>query len=431
MRALPERRPRLLFVAEAVTLAHVARPIALALGLDAHRYEVALASDPRYQSLFPALPFPWHPLDSITSAQFLEALAKGRPVYDTKTLRRYVQDDLRLFEAVAPDLVVGDFRLSLAVSARLAGIPYLNIINAYWSLYARQPFPMPDLPFARWFGVPLAQVFFRLARPFAFALHAIPLNRVLSEHGLPRLGLDLRRVYTDADQTLYADVPELIPTFDRPENHHYLGPVLWSPAVPPPDWWSEIPTDRPLIYVTLGSSGKSDLLAVVLEALADLPVTVAAASAGRSQVSQVPGNARLAAYLPGEEAAARAQLVVCNGGSPTTQQALAAGRPVLGLASNLDQHLNMHYVQKQGAGLKLRAETAGPEAIRSAVSQILDRSSFAEAASRLAGIFAQYSATRRFEAIVAQVLGGSLEGSLNRVSTSTNEGGDLRAGRRA
>jgi hypothetical protein len=52
------------------------------------------------------------------------------------------------------------------------------------------------------------------------------------------------------------------------------------------------------------------------------------------------------AYLPGNQAAARADLVVCNGGSPTTFQALSEGVPVLGIPGNLDQFLNMHYLER-------------------------------------------------------------------------------------
>lgn len=68
-----------------------------------------------------------------------------------------------------------------------------------------------------------------------------------------------------------------------------------------------------------------------LNALADLPVTVIAATAGRNHLKNVPANAFVADYLPGEAAAARSAVVLCNGGSPTTQQALAAGVPVIGL----------------------------------------------------------------------------------------------------
>ncbi len=45
---------RVLFFAEAVTLAHVARPITLAKGLDPTRYEVVMACDPRCQQFLQA-----------------------------------------------------------------------------------------------------------------------------------------------------------------------------------------------------------------------------------------------------------------------------------------------------------------------------------------------------------------------------------------
>src|SRR5262249_51452155 len=148
--------------------------------------------------------------------------------------------------------------------------------------------------------------------PVAFAVHARPLNRLRREYGLPGLGHDLRRTYTDADHVLYADVPELVPTVDLPPHHHYLGPVLWSPALGPPAWWGDVPEDRPIVYVTLGSSGRPGLLDAALAALEGLPVTALAATAGRPPPARVPGNARVADYLPGEQASARASLVVCN-----------------------------------------------------------------------------------------------------------------------
>ena len=114
------RRPRVLFFAEAVSLAHIARPAVLAQALDPERYEVCLASDPRFDQLFTGLPFERRPIYSISTQSFLAALANGSPIYKTSTLRRYVEDDLELIRAWKPDVVVGDFRLSLAVSAREA-----------------------------------------------------------------------------------------------------------------------------------------------------------------------------------------------------------------------------------------------------------------------------------------------------------------------
>jgi len=211
-----------------------------------------------------------------------------------------------------------------------------------------------------------------------------PIDRVRWQHGFPSLGWDLCRIFTDGDYTLYADVPELAPTYDLPANHQYLGPVLWSPAGEPPAWWDSLPSDRPIVYATLGSSGPRNLLQVVSNALADLPVTVIAATAGRGELKNVPANAFVADYLPGEAAAARSALVVCNGGSLTTQQALAAGVPVVGIASNMDQHLHMEAVERTGAGMLMRTERLSTRRVAEAVNQVLGRSEYQQAARRLA-----------------------------------------------
>ena len=377
-------RLRVLMMAEAVTLAHVARPVALAHALDPARYEVVLACDPRYAAFASGGPWQRVDLHSIPSAQFIRALARGAPVYDLATLEAYVAEDRALLEAVKPDLVVGDFRLSLSVSARLARVPYLTIANAYWSPHYRGGFPLPVLPMTRWLPLPVVSALFTTFRPLAFALHGRPMNQLRARHGLPSLGPDLRRVYTDADHHLVPDLAALYP-LDGPSGHHtFIGPLMWSPSVDLPPWWDEpVPAQHDTVYVTLGSSGPAALLALVLQALDGLPVRVLASTAGAPLPARPPANARLAAYLPGDAAAARARLVVCNGGSLTVQQALAAGVPVLGLASNMDQFLNMAPITAAGAGLTLRADRISAAAIRAACQQLLASGAASDAARRI------------------------------------------------
>ncbi|MGH7201834.1 MAG: glycosyltransferase, partial [Planctomycetaceae bacterium] len=258
-------------------------------------------------------------------------------------------------------------------------------------------------------GPRLAKPLFHLVRPVAFGHHCRPLNRVRREFGLPSLGFDLRRIYTHADFTLYADAPELFPLRGLPPNHRYLGPVLWSPSLSLPEWWPELPARRPVVYLTLGSSGRQDLLPVVVSALADLPVVVIVATAGQTAPQPLPPNVFAEAYLPGEAAARRASLVICNGGSPTTQQALAAGTPVLGLAGNMDQHLNMRAICKAGAGLLVRSDAATLPAIRDAAERLLAGPAYREAAAAIASAFGGYNARGRFRSFV--------DDQFNRVST--------------
>ena len=156
---------------------------------------------------------------------------------------------------------MGDFRLSLAVSARKAGVKHIAVANAYWSPYGTQTFLFPEYeyPLSRLVGRSAARSVFRLLRPIGFAAHTRPLNVVCREHGLPGIGHDIRVMYTFGDFTAYADVPELVPLRNLPANHRYVGAVLWSPAVRKPEWWDRLPDDRPIVYVTPGSSGESRL----------------------------------------------------------------------------------------------------------------------------------------------------------------------------
>ena len=380
MNAKPKR---VLFVAECVTLAHMARPAVLARTLAGTQYEVMFASDGRYDRLFPSLPSKCEHLFSISSERFLKALAKGKPLYDEDTLRRYVEDDLALFDRTKPDVVIGDFRLSLSVSARLAKIPYLTISNVYWSPYARQHYPVPELPITRALGVPLAQVLFSLVRPVVFALHTRPLNSVRRHFGLEPLGMDLRRTYTDADLVLYTDVPGLIKTTPLPANHRYIGPILWSPDVPTPSWWDKLDTSKPVIYLTPGSSGSVEQLPALAAALASLPASVMVATAGRILDPIDTPGVYAADFLPGEQAARRANVVVCNGGSPTTWQALAAGVPIVGIPSNLDQYLNIQALECAGVATTLRSEKANGRNLYAAIRPPLENPSYKQNAEEL------------------------------------------------
>jgi UDP:flavonoid glycosyltransferase YjiC (YdhE family) len=398
-------RRRVLFMAEATTLAHVTRPMVLARALDAAQYEIHFACAQGYDNFLADSPFTRWPLWSIPPQQFLDALARGRPLYDQPTLERYVEADFEVLDAVRPDLVVGDFRLSLAVSAAVRRIPYAALTNAHWSPYSSLgPLPLPEHPLARVVGVTAATLMFRAVSPLVFSRHALPLNRLRRRHGLEPLG-DLRHAYTHGDFTLYADTPGLVPTANLPANHLYLGPVLWSPRTELPPWWAELPQDQPLVYVTLGSSGQATLLPEIVEALAHLPLLAAVATAGRVPADALPAGVRAAAYLPGQEAARRSQVVICNGGSATVYQALAEGVPVLGIASNMDQHLTMQAVRQAGAGILLRAGKADRRAVRRAVQALLAPPDYRQAAGRVAAEFTRFDAPSRFSTFVDSVLG--------------------------
>ncbi len=400
----PRKQPVILLIAEAVTLSHFARVITLAKSLASSEYKIIVASDPRFIGLETPFPFEFHPIYSIPSSDFTQALAHGKPLYSIKELTRYVEADLALIDEVKPDLVIGDFRLSLAVSAPLRNVPYATLVNAYWSPYADTDYPIPDLPLTKVLGVNIAQRLFNLVRPLVFALHAKPLNKVRKKYGLSPLGHDLRQAYTWADFTLYADIPEVVPTIQTPPNHYYLGPLLWSTKTQLPEWWNKLPNDKPIVFITLGSSGQADLLPLVLQALSGIPITIIAATAGKIQLANLGPNIFVNDYLPINLATQRSQLVISNGGSLTTYQALSSAVPVIGIAGNMDQLLNMQAIDRLGAGITVRTDKANQASIQQAVNSILHTPSYTQAAKQIAQTIHRNDPAERFREIVADIL---------------------------
>lgn len=381
-------RKRILFIGEVVTLSHVARPVVLASSLDPSRYEVVVACDPRYNGLFRQFPCSMVDIQSDIHANgIIQKLSDPAPLFGIETLERYIEEDLRLIADFKPALVVGDMRQSLMISSRLARVPYANVINAQWSPYATDTkFEMPVNPLVERYGEVWGNFFFGLTGKLGFAHHVWPINALCLKYGMFG-NWDMRHIYCNGDYVLYADVPEVVPTRELPDNHRYIGPLVWSADVERPEWWERVPADRPVVYASLGSSGQQDLLSDILEAMADLDLSVLASTGSSELRERVPANAFLARYLPGSDAAGRADLVICNGGNMATQQALAAGSPVLMIVSNMDQLISARAVERAGCGTVLLERDVTPGLVKRAVWRLLRDSRAAAAAKRVAEVF--------------------------------------------
>lgn len=397
---------RVLFFAEPATLAHVVRPIVLAGALDGAEYEVSVATGADFRHHVEAAGLHTSDLWCIGTRAYVAAVSAGRPVFPYAVLQRYVEDDLRVIDEFQPDIVVGDFRLSLAVSARLAGKPYVAVSNAYWSPFAHPQFQAPVHAATRLLGVGFSRSVFDVLRPLIFAQHSLPLHRLCRKYGLPSVGFDLRRVFTEADLTLFADVPEFVPT-QRPNmdmRYRYIGPITWSPRTRIPETLVNCADTRPLVYVSLGSSGDASALDVIVAAVISAGCRVVVATAS-SKSCAYGDDVTVCDMLPGSELAAMARLVICNGGSPGVHQALQQGTPVIGIPANLDQLLNMHYVVRSGAGLSLRADRLSFVVMRQQVELLLKDDTFRQRADIVREWFGAYRAEEQFRKAVAEVFG--------------------------
>jgi len=396
------RRTRVLFLAENITLAQVVRLVSLARQLDASRYEVHFACADFEPLIFRGTHFRQWPIHTVPRVDALRRVQRGERVYEEAILRRYVEDDLRLFDAVSPDIVIGDFRLSLSISAPFARVPLAVLINAYWSPnFVRKEFPLPDHPIVQWVGVERAKKYLPQALPFAFKHFAAPVNQLRKRYGMQSIG-SLLEVLTYGNYTLYPDIPELCPTQDLPASHRYLGWIPWSPVSELPEVVREA-GKLPLIYVTLGSSGDLAVLNAILRALSEMPVRAILSTAGRYVPTELPENVTAVDYVPGHLVAQRSAAVITNGGSSTGYQALAQGTPVLGIPSNMDQYLAMSVIEGQGAGRVVRGGAADARAIQSVLHEMLQNDTYRLAASRLQRASSAYDCHSAFSEFIGEV----------------------------
>jgi MGT family glycosyltransferase len=194
------------------------------------------------------------------------------------------------------------------------------------------------------------------------------------------------------------------PAYDRsrhdlPQSVRYVGPCQWDKpgAAPPAPWLTDLPRDRPVVYVTEGTmhSKPPILLRGALQGLASLRAQVIATT-GRHRdprslgLGSIPPNARVEQWVPHIELLPRADVVVTTGGTGTVLATLSAGVPLVIVPMAWDQPENAWRVAEAGAGMRLTPGQCTPEAIRTAVERVLREQSFRQNARRLAADFARY-----------------------------------------
>lgn len=159
-------------------------------------------------------------------------------------------------------------------------------------------------------------------------------------------------------------------------------------AVPLPDWWAG--AGGPLVYVSFGGvlghmTRAADAFRTALAAVADLEARVLL-TVGRAfdpaQLGPVPAHVHVERWVDQADVLARADLVVCHGGSGTIYGAVAAGVPVVAVPMFADQFENARRVTAAGAGLT--AADGDAPGIAAAIGRVLADAAYARAAGRIA-----------------------------------------------
>jgi MGT family glycosyltransferase len=257
------------------------------------------------------------------------------------------------------------------------------------------------------------------------------LNRSLKDLGVGPLS---RPPFDSAVELADAYMQLTVPSFefprDIPPSVYFVGtPPIIRNQVPLPSWAHELDGSRKVVLVTQGTLANHNfglLVAPTLAALANEPDVLVVATAGGRPVDAIPGpipgNARLASYLPFEWLLPKVDVFVTNGGYGSVNQAMSFGIPIVAAGLTEDKADVSARIAWSGVGINLATNKPTPEALREAIRTVLDKPNYRSRASLMADEFGGIDTRSEILRIVGQVSQISDDDGLRRSGVAEDKG---------
>jgi len=305
--------------------------------------------------------------------------------HDLSYLKRWaplnviLESQVESIRAEQPDLVVGASTVTASFAAHLARVPGASLFNAYFLDYVL------NHPVLRryWRGYEryhMASVRRRVYRKFGRK----PVDALTLFQSVPLISPDLPGLY---------EVSPWLP------KTHLSGPLLFDYPEASPDWIGELDDGTPNVYITMGSTGRFELLLRrIYPALGRSPYRFLVTTAGRvseDAVRAAPANFRIARYAPGSEILRHCHALIFHGGNGTMYQALSAGVPMVAIPTHLEQRANARIGVNNGFCRLLPPRRATGAAVLSALRDVIDRTEYRDAAQHWSTIVAQSDGSNR------------------------------------
>ena len=274
-------------------------------------------------------------------------------------------------------------RLTAAISSRVAGKPYISVVNGYMTDYFNPVDVIKPKEQGR-AGHAIASFIGRRIQSAQKRKLAGPFRTVAQKYGIR----DLVSLYDflKGDLTLIADLPEFCPLAGLPPSYRYVGPLIWEGSGQAlPEYLVTRDRSRPLIYATTGNTGSALLLQLVVEAFKDDPMFDVVVTTGEYlQPAQVPraSNIQVERFIPGSAVLQQCVAAIHCGGNGTTYQVVRQGVPAVVVPFNNDQAINAWIIKRRRLGIPLSPSGLTPDRLRSAVMQVTQDSEIREGLRR-------------------------------------------------
>jgi UDP:flavonoid glycosyltransferase YjiC (YdhE family) len=369
--------------------------LALAQGLSRAGHEVAFAT---------ADDFCPH-IEKTGFAAFPAGMALSRQMEEAR--RRYPEQDalqaMERFEQFVPRMLAG-----VAAPARAADlVPLVEKWHPDLLVHDETEFAGPLA--AAVAGIPWADQSVGILRPLGMArLAGETLAPLAREHGVdigPFGGL-FRYLYIDvAPPSLQSDEIGDI-AVAHPVQNATIDPGAEGDRLP--EWVGDLPDDRPVVYVSLGTvfnARAGDVFAAVLEAERPEPVT-AILTVGHDNDPESfgpqPDHVHVERFIPQSLLLPYCDAVVNQGGTAILP-ILAHGLPLLLLPQGANQFHNAAACVSAGVGRRLLPGEVTPQAVRREVRALLEDPQLRDGARRVQDELAAMPGPERGVALLEQL----------------------------
>jgi UDP:flavonoid glycosyltransferase YjiC (YdhE family) len=287
-----------------------------------------------------------------------------------------IEHEIALYDEINPACVLTGWCQSVLISARAAGIPFINVLHstAITEYYKAGLQTWPDrsnLPFLKWFFSEEQMNRFTSNLVLKLKLPAKSFNTLAKKYGLREFNnfIDV----LEGDHILLADIPEWVGLSSVRPNVHYIGPLPFRLDKEIPGDIIEMPKDWPIVYFAMGSSGKPGLIADILQGFRDKPYRVIApvASHIKEMNVEIPKNVIVTGFLPAHKVNPMADVSVIHGGQNTVMNACLSGTPIVGVGMHPEQQANLDACVKKGFAIRLSKRSVTASAIHDAIDTLI------------------------------------------------------------
>ena len=365
--SIPKIPKRILMLPSAIARSHLTRLVLIALELQHQGAEVAFAF-PENNQILQHYNFQFFPVADAVVTDFSSNVFDA---YTPSLIEQCVKDELKAIEAFKPDAIIGDFRLTAAISSKIAKIPYISVVNGYMTDYF-DPVDVMIPKQTRPVEHKIASIAARAIQRSQKRTLATHFREIAQKHR-PKKLVSLYDFLT-GDLTLIADLPEFCHLENLPSNFRYIGPLIWEGLNGTEDYLKDFDSSKQIIYATTGNTGKETFIQLVIDAFRNDPNREVVLTTGAFiHPDAVPkiSHIHVARFIPGSEILKQSQAVIHCGRNGTTYQAMSQGVPAVVIPFNNDQTINAWLIKRHKVGIPLSISELTGDQVKLAVNKAI------------------------------------------------------------